>query len=73
MGGEDVEAEGLREMVEAVAARYPVDRARVRLTGMSDGATYALLGGHELPHTIGRLGFETSPAPRALDQRRGGR
>jgi len=45
MGGDDVDAEPLREMVESVAARYPVDRARVLLTGMSDGATYALLCG----------------------------
>ena len=45
MGGEDVDAEGLRQMVEAVAARYAVDRERVLLTGMSDGATYALLCG----------------------------
>jgi len=45
MGGEDVDAEALREMVASVAARYPVDRARVLLTGMSDGATYALLCG----------------------------
>jgi len=43
MGGDDVDAEPLREMVESVAARYPVDRTRVLLTGMSDGATYALL------------------------------
>ena len=45
MGGEDVDAEPLREMVASVAARYPVDRTRVLLTGMSDGATYALLCG----------------------------
>jgi phospholipase/carboxylesterase len=32
-------------MVDSVAERYPVDRTRVLLTGMSDGATYALLGG----------------------------
>ena len=32
-------------MVESIAARYPVDRTRVLLTGMSDGATYALLCG----------------------------
>jgi phospholipase/carboxylesterase len=45
MGGEDVDGERLHGMVETVAARYPVDRARVLLTGMSDGATYALLWG----------------------------
>jgi phospholipase/carboxylesterase len=45
MGGPDVDGQGLRAMVESVGARYPVDRARVLLTGMSDGATYALLCG----------------------------
>jgi phospholipase/carboxylesterase len=45
MGGLDEDADGLREMVESVARRYPVDRERVLLTGMSDGATYALLCG----------------------------
>ncbi len=45
MGGQDVDAEPLRAMVESVAARYPVDPARVLLTGMSDGATYALVCG----------------------------
>jgi phospholipase/carboxylesterase len=45
MGGADVDADALREMVASVAARYPIDRARVLLTGMSDGATYALLCG----------------------------
>jgi phospholipase/carboxylesterase len=45
MGGPDVDADPLRETVTSVAARYPIDRARVLLTGMSDGATYALLCG----------------------------
>jgi len=45
MMGPDVDAEPLREMVESVAARYAVDRGRVLLTGMSDGATYALYCG----------------------------
>jgi phospholipase/carboxylesterase len=45
MGGVDVDSQALREMVGSVARRYPVDRARVLLTGMSDGATYALLCG----------------------------
>ncbi len=45
MGGGDVDAGPLCGMVESVAGRYPVDRARVLLTGMSDGATYALLCG----------------------------
>jgi len=45
MGGEDVDAAPLAAMVESVASRYPVDRSRVLLTGMSDGGTYALLCG----------------------------
>jgi phospholipase/carboxylesterase len=45
MGGEDTDAEPLRRMVESIAARYALDRSRVLLTGMSDGATYALLCG----------------------------
>jgi phospholipase/carboxylesterase len=45
MGGADVDAEGLRQMVAAVGRRYPIDPARVLLTGMSDGATYALMAG----------------------------
>jgi predicted esterase len=40
-----VGCESLRAMVESVAARYPVVRSRILLTGMSDGATYALLCG----------------------------
>lgn len=43
--GEDADAVPLARAVESVAARYPVDRARVLLTGMSDGATYALVQG----------------------------
>jgi phospholipase/carboxylesterase len=45
MGAGDVDADNLVGMVESVAARYPVDRGRILLTGMSDGATYALLCG----------------------------
>ena len=43
MGGEDVDAPPLQEMVESVAARYPVDRTRVLLTGMSDGVLHPIL------------------------------
>src|SRR5438034_909401 len=43
--GADVDAPRILQMVESVAARYPVDRARVLLTGMSDGGTYAFLCG----------------------------
>ena len=45
MGREDIDGERLRQMVEFVATRYPVDLGRVLLTGMSDGGTYALLCG----------------------------
>jgi phospholipase/carboxylesterase len=53
MGGADVDAKALREAIASVAARYPVDRARVLLTGMSDGGTYALLCGlrEDMPFT----------------------
>jgi phospholipase/carboxylesterase len=43
--GQELDAEPLRHMVESVAERYPVDRERVLLTGMSDGGTYAMLCG----------------------------
>jgi phospholipase/carboxylesterase len=53
MSREDVDAEGLRDMVASVAARYAVDRTRVLLTGMSDGATYTFLCGlrDDMPFT----------------------
>jgi phospholipase/carboxylesterase len=53
MGGADVDAPRLRAAVEDVAARYNVDRGRILLTGMSDGATYALLCGlgDDMPFT----------------------
>ena len=40
-----MDAPRLRAAVAEVAATYAVDPARVLLTGMSDGATYALLTG----------------------------
>src|SRR6266508_5671459 len=43
--GEELDAEPLRHMVESVAERYPIDRERVLLTGMSDGGTYTMLCG----------------------------
>ena len=43
--GPDVDSAPLLAMIESVATRYPVDRSRILLTGMSDGATYALLCG----------------------------
>jgi phospholipase/carboxylesterase len=43
----------LRSMLEWVSARWPVDPARILLTGLSDGATFALLAGleEEAPYT----------------------
>jgi phospholipase/carboxylesterase len=51
--GHELDAEPLRHLVETVAERYPVDRARVLLTGMSDGGTYTMLCGlqEEMPFT----------------------
>ena len=43
--GADDDAASLRRMVEGVSERYRVDRARVLLTGMSDGGTYTMLCG----------------------------
>ena len=41
----DVDAAALRSMIDYVAERWRVDRRRILLTGLSDGATYALLAG----------------------------
>ena len=43
--GEDIDAPALGEIVAFLGERYPVDRDRVLLTGMSDGGTYTLLAG----------------------------
>jgi phospholipase/carboxylesterase len=43
--GEDEDAPALADMVRFVAERWNVDAARVCLTGLSDGGTYALLCG----------------------------
>jgi phospholipase/carboxylesterase len=53
MGGPDQDADPIREAVAGVSARYPVDRDRILLTGMSDGATYALVVGlrEDMPFT----------------------
>jgi phospholipase/carboxylesterase len=43
----------LRSMVSWVCERWPVDRTRILLTGLSDGATFALLAGlaEDAPYT----------------------
>ena len=53
MGRDDIDAPAFLEMFAYVAERYPVDRTRVLLTGMSDGGTYALLCGlrDDMPFT----------------------
>ncbi len=50
---EDIDAAPLKSMVEHVMERWNVDAKKVLLTGMSDGATYALLGGlmEDVPYT----------------------
>ncbi len=50
---EDIDAAPLKSMVGHVMERWNVDAKKVLLTGMSDGATYALLGGlmEDVPYT----------------------
>jgi phospholipase/carboxylesterase len=43
--GPDRDGPALRSMIDFVAGRWRVDRARILLTGLSDGATYTLLAG----------------------------
>jgi phospholipase/carboxylesterase len=43
--GPDVDAGALAAMVRAVSQRWRVDDEKILLTGLSDGATYTLLGG----------------------------
>lgn len=43
--GADLDADPLDAMIAFVCAHWPVDPARVLLTGLSDGATYSLLYG----------------------------
>ena len=45
LNGPDFDAEPLAAMVRAVCERWKVDSNRILLTGLSDGATYTLLGG----------------------------
>ena len=53
MGSQDVDAEPLKAYVLHVMERWNVDAEKVLLTGMSDGATYALLAGlmDDVPYT----------------------
>jgi phospholipase/carboxylesterase len=45
LNGADVDADPLDQMIAFVSQRWPVDPARVLVTGLSDGATYSLLYG----------------------------
>jgi phospholipase/carboxylesterase len=45
LNGEDIDTPTLHRIVEFVAERWPVDRSRLLLTGMSDGGTFTLLSG----------------------------
>ncbi len=53
LAGPDYDAQALAAMVRAVSERWMVDPERILLTGLSDGATYALLGGlqEDMPFT----------------------
>lgn len=43
--GPDIDSPMLKQMIEFVAGRWKVDRSRMLLTGLSDGATFTLLSG----------------------------
>lgn len=51
--GPDVDSKTLRGAVQDISSRWRVDRSHVLLTGLSDGATYALLEGlaEDCPYT----------------------
>jgi phospholipase/carboxylesterase len=51
--GPDLDSQSLRAMIGYVASHWKVDRSHVLLTGLSDGATYALLEGlsEDAPYT----------------------
>jgi poly(3-hydroxybutyrate) depolymerase len=68
MGSADADATALGEMVDSVAARCPVDRGRVLLTGMSDGAAYLTLRRSRNPSPT-RLTASTVAARKAPGKR----
>jgi phospholipase/carboxylesterase len=51
--GPDLDGPALRSMIDWIAERWGVDRARILLTGLSDGATFSLLAGlaEDAPYT----------------------
>lgn len=74
-----VDAARLVSMQDFVAARWPIDRSRVLLTGLSDGATFSLLAGllEDAPYTalapvsgvLHPLNFGLGNVARASDRR----
>lgn len=53
LAGPDLDAAALASMIDLACDRWRIDRGRVLLTGLSDGATYALLAGlrEDSPYT----------------------
>ena len=51
--GPDLDSQAIVRMIDFVAERWPVDRERILLTGLSDGATFTLLAGlaEDAPYT----------------------
>lgn len=47
LAGDDPDTPNLNRILDAVAARWPVDPARLLLTGMSDGGTFCYVSGLE--------------------------
>lgn len=45
LAGPDIDIDAIRAMIELVCERWRIDRERILLTGLSDGATYTLLAG----------------------------
>ena len=45
LAGPDMDSRPLNRMIEQIAQRWPIDRSRVLLTGMSDGGSFSLLSG----------------------------
>jgi phospholipase/carboxylesterase len=74
-----IDAARLVSMLDFVAARWPIDRARVLLTGLSDGATFTLLAGllADAPYTalapVSGVLHPASFALGSLDRARGRR
>ena len=53
--GPDLDTANLEAMIDYVAGRWPVDRARILLTGMSDGGTFSWVAGLRDPSPFTHL------------------